>query len=323
LDIEAALKGVGVGWVRTRCAPTSVAEHARHAAGGADHRGEGLKVLIAESECQLERSAASSRLVRRLIARRARGAQKFGVDDDVCTGDHSCIRLSGCPSLTIKTNPIRCAPTRWPPCNEGCVGCGLCGDVAHAAMLCPSFYKARIVSNPTGWDRLLRARAGGRHRLAACAASGATGAEAYSFMSAPIRPRNNAIKIVLVLAMGGEGGGVLADWIDRHAATANGWYAQTTSVPGVAQRTGATIYYVELFPEAAARADGGQPVLALMPLPGDVDLVLASELMEAGRAVQRGLVTPDRTTLDRLDAPRLFDRREERDGRRPRTTAGA
>ncbi len=101
---------------------------------------------------------------------------------------------------------------------------------------------------------------------------------------------------IAILAMGGEGGGVLADWI-VDLGEHNGYIAQTTSVPGVAQRTGATIYYVELFPEAQARQDGGQPVLALMPLPGDVDLVLASELMEAGRAVQRGLVTPDRTTL--------------------------
>ncbi len=101
---------------------------------------------------------------------------------------------------------------------------------------------------------------------------------------------------IAILAMGGEGGGVLADWI-VDLGEANGFIAQTTSVPGVAQRTGATIYYVELYPEAQALADGGQPVLALMPLPGDVDVVLASELMEAGRAVQRGLVTPDRTTL--------------------------
>jgi indolepyruvate ferredoxin oxidoreductase beta subunit len=101
---------------------------------------------------------------------------------------------------------------------------------------------------------------------------------------------------IAILAMGGEGGGVLADWI-VDMAEANGWLAQTTSVPGVAQRTGATIYYVELYPEAQARADGGHPVLALMPLPGDVDVVLASELMEAGRAVQRGLVTPERSTL--------------------------
>ncbi|HYF21511.1 MAG TPA: indolepyruvate oxidoreductase subunit beta family protein [Ramlibacter sp.] len=107
--------------------------------------------------------------------------------------------------------------------------------------------------------------------------------------------RAQPIKIA-ILAMGGEGGGVLADWI-VDLGEANGYIAQTTSVPGVAQRTGATIYYVELYPRAQAEADGGRPVLALMPLPGDVDVVLASELMEAGRAVQRGLVTPDRTTL--------------------------
>ena len=101
---------------------------------------------------------------------------------------------------------------------------------------------------------------------------------------------------IAIMAMGGEGGGVLADWI-VDLGEANGHLAQTTSVPGVAQRTGATIYYVELYPAAQAEADGGQPVMALMPLPGDVDVVLASELMECGRAVQRGLVTPDRTTL--------------------------
>ncbi len=107
----------------------------------------------------------------------------------------------------------------------------------------------------------------------------------------PVQP----IKIA-ILAMGGEGGGVLADWI-VDLGEEHGFIAQTTSVPGVAQRTGATIYYVELFPRAAAEAAGAAPVLALMPLPGDVDVVLASELMEAARAVQRGLVTPDRTTL--------------------------
>ncbi len=96
---------------------------------------------------------------------------------------------------------------------------------------------------------------------------------------------------IAILAMGGEGGGVLADWIVG-MAEANGMIAQSTSVPGVAQRTGATIYYVELFPET-----GREPVLALMPVPGDVDVVVASELMEAARAVTRGLVTPDRTTL--------------------------
>ena len=99
---------------------------------------------------------------------------------------------------------------------------------------------------------------------------------------------------VAILAMGGEGGGVLADWIVG-MAEANGYIAQSTSVPGVAQRTGATIYYVEIFPEVATQ--GREPVLALMPVPGDVDVVIASELMEAARAVGRGLVTPDKTTL--------------------------
>ena len=101
---------------------------------------------------------------------------------------------------------------------------------------------------------------------------------------------------IAILAMGGEGGGVLADWLVR-LGESSGYLAQTTSVPGVSQRTGATIYYLELFPRRALPGDGRMPVLGLMPMPGDVDLVVASELMEAGRAIQRGLVTPDRTHL--------------------------
>jgi indolepyruvate ferredoxin oxidoreductase beta subunit len=100
---------------------------------------------------------------------------------------------------------------------------------------------------------------------------------------------------IAILAMGGEGGGVLADWL-VDLAERNGHVAQTTSVPGVAQRTGATIYYLELFPAHAIPA-GAQPVLGLSPVPGEVDIVIASELMEAGRALQRGLVTADRTTF--------------------------
>jgi indolepyruvate ferredoxin oxidoreductase, beta subunit len=101
---------------------------------------------------------------------------------------------------------------------------------------------------------------------------------------------------IAVVALGGEGGGVLADWI-VDLAQRGGYLAQTTSVPGVAQRTGATVYYVELFPEVAAKTASREPVLALMPMPGDVDVVLASELMEAARAVERGFVTPERTLL--------------------------
>lgn len=95
-----------------------------------------------------------------------------------------------------------------------------------------------------------------------------------------------------ILAMGGQGGGVLADWLVA-VAEDNGWHAQSTSVPGVAQRTGATLYYIEMLPPR----DGRAPVLALMPTPGDVDVVIAAELMEAGRSMLRGLCTPDRTLL--------------------------
>ena len=99
---------------------------------------------------------------------------------------------------------------------------------------------------------------------------------------------------IAIAALGGQGGGVLADWllaVGEHA----GWLVQSTSIPGVAQRTGATVYYLEMCPKPAA--GGGTPVFALMPVAGDVDVVVAAELMEAGRAVVRGLVTPDRTTL--------------------------
>lgn len=97
---------------------------------------------------------------------------------------------------------------------------------------------------------------------------------------------------VAVLAMGGQGGGVLTDWIVA-VAESQGWHAQSTSVPGVAQRTGATLYYIEMLPPR----DGHAPVLALMPTPGDVDVVIAAELMEAGRSILRGLATPDKTLL--------------------------
>ena len=98
---------------------------------------------------------------------------------------------------------------------------------------------------------------------------------------------------IAVLAMGGQGGGVLVDWIVA-LAESQGCLAQSTSVPGVAQRTGATIYYVEAI---APDGSGRRPVLSLMPVPGEVDIVIGAELMEAGRAMQRGLVSPDRTTL--------------------------
>jgi indolepyruvate ferredoxin oxidoreductase alpha subunit len=116
----------------------------------------GLKVIIADGECQLERQ----RRVRPLNARRLAAGKrvvrvKYGVDEDTCTGDHSCIRLSGCPTLTLKDNPD---PLRRNPVAtvvDGCVGCGLCGENAHAATLCPSFYRAEVIQNPRVWDRVM------------------------------------------------------------------------------------------------------------------------------------------------------------------------
>lgn len=101
---------------------------------------------------------------------------------------------------------------------------------------------------------------------------------------------------ILIAALGGEGGGVLAEWL-VDAATVAGYPAQSTSIPGVSQRTGATTYYVEIFPLPVEALAGRQPVLALTPSPGNVDVMVASELVEAGRAMQNGYVSRERTTL--------------------------
>src|SRR5260221_2513221 len=101
---------------------------------------------------------------------------------------------------------------------------------------------------------------------------------------------------VLIAALGGEGGGVMADWLIE-AATQCGLTAQSTSIPGVAQRTGATTYYLEIFPAKKEALQGRVPVLSLTPSPGNVDVMVASELVEAGRAMQNGFVSPERTTL--------------------------
>ena len=117
-------------------------------------------------------------------------------------------------------------------------------------------------------------------------------------MDATLSPALDTTKplAIAVLAMGGQGGGVLVDWIVA-LCEAHGWAAQSTSVPGVAQRTGATIYYIEALPLPPNAPHRLKPVLSLMAVPGEVDIVIGAEFMEAGRAIQRGLVTPDRTTL--------------------------
>ena len=101
---------------------------------------------------------------------------------------------------------------------------------------------------------------------------------------------------ILIAALGGEGGGVLANWVIA-AAAAEDYPVQSTSIPGVAQRTGATTYYIELYPLRAAQLGGRHPVMTLSPSPCDIDVMLASEWLEAGRAIMNGYVTPERTTL--------------------------
>jgi indolepyruvate ferredoxin oxidoreductase, alpha subunit len=154
-EIERAVRGVGVKWVKTLRRTYDVAGMRDALKEALTTTKKGPKVLIAQSECMLNKQRREKPLVRKAIADGKRMVrEKFGVDSDTCTGDHSCIRLSGCPSLSIKPNPD---PLRIDPVAtvlDSCVGCGNCGDVSHAAVLCPSFYKAQIVSNPTGWDKL-------------------------------------------------------------------------------------------------------------------------------------------------------------------------
>lgn len=157
-DIENAVRGVGVKWVK-RAKHTYDVEGMRGLLREALTTDEpGPKVLIAQSECMLNKQRREKPIQRQQLAEGKRVVrERFGVDPDTCTGDHSCIRLSGCPSLSIKPNPD---PLRTDPVAtvlNSCVGCGLCGEVSHAAVLCPSFYRARIVSNPNTWEQRLAA----------------------------------------------------------------------------------------------------------------------------------------------------------------------
>jgi indolepyruvate ferredoxin oxidoreductase alpha subunit len=346
ISIEKTLRSLGVTWLRT-VHTYSVAKMVATLKEAMRTAEKGLKVIIADGECMLARQ-------RRIRADDAGKLQRgervvktrYGVDDEICTGDHSCIRLSGCPSLTVKPNPD---PLRSDPVAavvESCVGCGLCGEVAHAAVLCPSFYRADIISNPTWFERAV-------HRVRSSVISWFSGvgtsspspqegeaqpafgrrsideerrSEGWAMVRGlvpigesrtpsprPSPPRGEGVRIsepqanvrpltILIAALGGEGGGVLTDWIVAAAESQN-FPVQSSSIPGVAQRTGATTYHIELVPAPTlpSPASGGgvgrgrRPILALAPGIGDVDLVVASELMEAGRAIAGGYVTPDRT----------------------------
>ena len=154
-SIENAVKGIGVKWVR-RTHTYDIKGTMKVLREALSTGARGPKVVIAEGECQLNRQRRVKPLMKKAIKNGERVVrERFGVDPDTCTGDHSCIRLSGCPSLTVKKNPD---PLRTDPVahvDNSCVGCGVCGEVADAAVLCPSFYRAELVYNPSGWDRFV------------------------------------------------------------------------------------------------------------------------------------------------------------------------
>jgi indolepyruvate ferredoxin oxidoreductase alpha subunit len=163
--IEDTLQGLGVKWLRT-VHTYEVAHMKKTLEDAFTSDFTGLKVIVAEGECQLERQRRLKPWIASLLKRRERVVRvKYGVDEDVCNGDHACIRLSGCPTLTLKDNPDPLKVDPVATVIDGCVGCGLCGENAHAATLCPSFYRAEIVQNPRWHERLLDAVRGTFVRL--------------------------------------------------------------------------------------------------------------------------------------------------------------
>lgn len=155
MTIENTLRGLGVKWMRT-VHTYRVSQMRATLKEAITTQTGGLKVIIAEGECQLERQRRVKPIRAKDIAEGKRSLRtRYGVDEDTCTGDHSCIRLSGCPTLTVKpaTDPLKTDPVAH--VTNGCVGCGLCGENAHAATLCPSFFRADIITNPGPVDRVM------------------------------------------------------------------------------------------------------------------------------------------------------------------------
>ena len=156
MSIADTIRSLGVSWLRV-VNPYRVGDTLKTVREAMTTKAGGLKVIIGRGECQLERQRrVKPQTAARLKAGGRVEAPRFGVDPDVCTGDKSCMRLNGCPSLTLKASgdPLRDDPVAH--VDGSCVGCGLCGEVAHAAVLCPSFFEARVVHNPSGWERLLQ-----------------------------------------------------------------------------------------------------------------------------------------------------------------------
>ena len=155
-SIVAAVRGIGATWVRQIDRTYSVAHMRDTLKAALTSPEKGPKIIVASSECMLNKQ----RRIRPLIAKAVKDGrrvvrERFGVDEDVCTGDHACVRLSGCPSLSVKESTDILKDDPVAAIDHGCVGCGNCGEVAEAAVLCPSFYRADVISNPTGLDRFM------------------------------------------------------------------------------------------------------------------------------------------------------------------------
>ncbi len=155
-SIVNAVKGIGATWVRQIDRTYDVAKMRDTLREALTSKEPGPKIIVASSECMLNKQ----RRVKPQFAKAVKDGkrmvkERFGVDEDVCTGDHACIRLSGCPSLSVKhtDDPLKDDPVA--AIDNNCVGCGNCGEVSEAAVLCPSFYRADIIHNPTGWDRFV------------------------------------------------------------------------------------------------------------------------------------------------------------------------
>ena len=287
---------------------------------GADHRREGpegdgrAKRMHAEQAAPREAAGAPGGR-----GRRARGARALRRRRGHL---HRRPRLHppvGLPVADDQAQPRPAAHRSGGHVLDSCVGCGLCGEVAHAAVLCPSFYRAEIVSNPTRWD----ARCAQRLRARACIgwlqrARRAPARARYACLScSAMTPRRRSRSRSRSSRWAAR---AAACWPTGSSTSAehNGYIAQATSVPGVAQRTGATIYYVELFPQAAAERDGARAGAGADAAAGRRR---RGARLRADGGRPRGAARPGHARphhADRLDPPRLRDRREDRAGRRPR-----
>ena len=354
MDIETTLRSLGVNWMR-KVRTYGVAKMAATLKEAMRTAERGLKVIIADGECQLARQ----RRVRAEDAEKLKRGERvtktrYGVDDAICTGDHSCIRLSGCPSLTVKPNPD---PLRTDPVAtviESCVGCGLCGEVAHAAVLCPSFYRAEVVRNPGAWDRMLlqlSARAsiallggGWCHSVPSPLAGEGQGGGVHPApfsvqLSAPLpnpppqggreqtesgraarrleaeRPAQRPITL-LIAALGGEGGGVLTNWIVARRGAAG--LPGAVDVDPRRRAAHRRDHLLHRDPAGEARdARRRTPVLALGARRRRRRRD-GGERADGGRARGRRRLRHARPhARDRVDLALLRDGREDRDGRRP------